>query len=137
LRASRKLRRDVTDVVEVLKVLARRTNPAIAAAVAMLLAGCGLPDGVDGDLTGGWGVMPEPVVFAPEPETCHFQHAPVFRETVTLGAYRPVDCDDGFRVETVHVGSFSGDAAERVTPPPEGSPEMQEAYRECDEAAAG
>jgi hypothetical protein len=116
-------------------VRSRLTGPAVAG-VAVLLAGCALPEGVDGDLTGAWGVMPDPMVFVPEPETCHFQQSTDFQDTVTLGAYRPVDCDDGFRVETVHVGSFSGEAAERVTPPPYGSPELQEAYRECDEAAA-
>jgi hypothetical protein len=115
-------------------VPARLTGPVVAAATAIVLVtGCALPAGVDGDLTGGWAGMPEPVVFAPDPGTCHYRE---YRDTVPRATYVPVDCDDGYRFETVHVGEFVGEAADRVTPPPPGSPELQEAYRECDAVAA-
>lgn len=117
---------------------ARRTAAVAAGLAGLLLAGLGLagcapPDGVDGDLTGGWAALPGPTPFVPE-AGCH----PVgHRETSSLAGYRPVECADSHVAETFHVGEFTGDAADRVTPPPDGSPERRAAYRECDEAATG
>jgi hypothetical protein len=123
----------VANVVEGAQVFARRILPAIAAATAMLLVGCALPDGVDGDLTGGWGAVPEPVVFQPEPGTCHRES---FTSTGAMSKYDPVPCDQRHVLETVHVGRFGDEVAGRSLPPPEGGPELREAYRECDAAAA-
>jgi hypothetical protein len=109
----------------------RRWAPA--GLTVLLLAACGLPEGVDGDLTGGWADPPEPVGFVPEGGTCHDSE---FRPLGRMSAYRPVPCDDSYLRQTVHVGTFTGEVAERVTAPPAGSPELREAYRECDAAAA-
>jgi hypothetical protein len=98
----------------------------------LLLAGCALPDGVDADLVGGWMAMPDPVGFVPAAEVCHDDQ---FRDTATLSDYEPVPCDQRHVLDTVHVGQFGGEAADRHTPPPSGSPEMREAYQECNSTA--
>lgn len=110
-----------------------RIWPVAAGVVVAVLGGCGAPDGVDGDLTGAWSGMPEPESFVPAAETCHNR---TLRHTATLAGYDPLPCDEGHVRETVHVGELAGEAAERTSPPPVGSPEHREAYRACDEAAA-
>lgn len=112
---------------------ARKLAVAIGGLAVALVAGCAAPDGIDGDLTAGWGTMPEPVGWVPDAGTCHPGD---FRISDTLVGYRPVDCQQQHTTETAHVGEFTGEAAERVTPPPEGSPQWRQAYTECDEAAA-
>lgn len=111
---------------------AGRAGAGGACLLVLLLAGCALPDGVDADLVGGWAGMPEPVGFVPEAEVCHDDQ---FRDNVTLSGYEPVPCDQRHVLDTVHVGRFDGEAADRSTPPPPGSPEMRTAYQECDSAA--
>ncbi len=115
------------------KARTRQLGPVVGLATVLLLGGCALPDGVDGDLTGGWSAMPEPVVFQPDPATCHQEH---FSHNGPMSGYRPVPCERHHMVETVHVGAFVDEAADRVTPPPAGSPEMREAYGACEAAAA-
>lgn len=111
----------------------RRVPSVLAASGALLLAGCGTPEGVDGDLTGQWVGMPEPASFVPAAEVCHAGHS---GGIVRLSEYRPVPCDEPHRLETVHVGAFTGETADRHTPPPPGSPELREAFAECDARAA-
>jgi len=106
---------------------------ALGGVVAVLLAGCGLPEGVDGDLTDDWGEFPEPVAFIPAASVCHAA-PPV--ESAALVDYRPIDCALPHLVETVHVGEFTGDAAERETPPSPGSRALREAHAECEERVA-
>lgn len=110
-----------------------RVGPAVAGLAAVLLTGCALPDGVDGDLTGAWGAVTEPVVFEPDPDTCHDQH---FTSSGTLSDYDPVPCEQRHRLETIHIGTFDDEAAVRIDPPPDGSPELVDAYQECDAEAA-
>ncbi|MFC0007875.1 septum formation family protein [Micromonospora siamensis] len=50
-------------------------------------------------------------------------------------AYPAVDCAKTHRTETVHVGTFTGTAATRVTPPPAGSADMRTAFKACDARA--
>jgi hypothetical protein len=113
-----------------------KTRGAAVLVVAVAgLAGCaGAPEGVDGDLVGGWAPMPELELMVPEAGVCHSGD---FRETVRLGLYYdPVDCAAfPSAQETVHVGRFEGEAAERDTPPNPGTGHWRAAYRECDEAA--
>jgi hypothetical protein len=68
-----------------------RTRGAAVLVMVAGLAGCaGAPEGVDGDLVGGWAPMPEPELMVPEIGVCHTGD---FRETVMLGLYYdPVDC---------------------------------------------
>jgi hypothetical protein len=53
-----------------------------------------------------------------------------------MSSFNPVDCAITHVVEAVHVGRFGGAAAERVTPPPQGSPEVRAAFAECDRKAS-
>lgn len=39
---------------------ASRTVTALFGVTTLALAGCGPPEGVDGDLVGGWAALPEP-----------------------------------------------------------------------------
>lgn len=105
----------------------------VGVASGLLLAGCAAPEGIDGDLTDGWPAMPAAVGWEPEVGTCHHGD---YQTSSPLIAYQPVDCQSGHLTETVHVGEFTEEAAERVTPPPDGSAEWRAAYQECDEAAA-
>lgn len=115
---------------------ARRVMILVAAGSAAIvaLAGCSdVPQGVDGDLTDDWGGFSEPVGFAPDPLTCHDQP---YRQAASLADYQPVECEQPHLVETVHVGAFTGEAAELAAPPAATSAEHRQAYRECEEHAA-
>lgn len=105
---------------------------AVAGAAALGLGACALPEGIDGKITNGWPALPGPVGHVPEAGTCHLDYIDV----VTSSRYKPVPCTRPHAVETAHVGTFSGAAADRLTPPPAGSSEMREAYHECEEAVA-
>lgn len=112
---------------------ARIATAATVGMAGLLLAACTPPEGVDGDLMNGWQAMPEPVGFVPEAGVCHQED---YLEAASLADYAPLDCESVHRAETVHVGEFTGDVAERVTPPTPGSAAWQSAYQQCDEAAA-
>lgn len=107
-----------------------RAALAIGATTLLPLAGCALPDGVDGDLTDEWGALAEPAGFVPVVGTCH---AEAYRNEGTLDAYQPVECAGEHVTEIVHVGEFSGD----VTSPPEpASDQWRDAFGECEDGAA-
>lgn len=110
------------------------TTVAVAGAMTLLLTACGAPAGVDGNLTDDWAQVAEPTAFTPPAGVCQ---ASEFAETAYLSAFNPVDCATPHRIETVYVGTFTAAAAERVTPPPQGSPEFRSAFRECDGRASG
>jgi putative regulator of septum formation len=113
---------------------ARLVAAAATGAVGLLLGGCTLPDGVDGELTDGWQSMAEPVGFVPEVGTCHTQD---YATQSTLNTYSPVDCAGEHVTETVYVAEF-GDGtagADLAAPPETGSAEWQTAYSACDDAA--
>jgi hypothetical protein len=108
---------------------------AAAGAAALLLAACGgeqLPDGVDGEVANDWGDFSEVVQFVPEAEVCH-QGA--YQQTAPAADYQPVACDQAHLVETVHVGTFTGEAAELDAPPAPDSGEHRAAYRACERQA--
>jgi hypothetical protein len=96
---------------------------------ALLLAGCGNPGGVDGDLTNHWAVMGAPSGFAPNSDTCHLAN---FAEAGSRSTYEEVDCQLKHRTETVYVGTYPSPAADADTPPEDGSAGAREAYRTCD-----
>ncbi|HEY0700414.1 MAG TPA: septum formation family protein [Micromonospora sp.] len=101
---------------------------ALGALMAVLLTGCGAPGGADGDLTDDWKGLPHAQAFVPQAGACHSAN-----DTVGyLSAYVPIDCSTLHRAETVHVGTFTGADADRVTPPPAGSPAMLAAFADCD-----
>ena len=112
----------------------RRTGVAAALAIVLtaILAGCGAPAGVDGDLTDGWSAMAAPTGFTPPAGACH---ASGFDEVGTRSAYEQVDCDQAHRTETVAVGAFTGDLATAAAPPASGSAGARAAYQDCDARA--
>jgi len=100
---------------------------------AILLSGCGgLPAGVDGKITDDWRGVSEPTSFTPPAGVCHETD---YTETGSLASFDPVDCGGPHRTETIFVGTFTGTAAGRTSPPPESSPELRAAYAECDKRA--
>jgi hypothetical protein len=108
---------------------------AAAGMAALLLAGCGgddLPEGVDGEVGDDWGAFSEAVQFVPEPQVCHEAG---YQPTTPAAEYQPVACDQPHVVETVHVGTFTGEAAELDAPPAPDSGEHRAAYAECEDQA--
>lgn len=103
------------------------TATAVGAVTVLALAGCFNPAGVDGNLTDDWAKVSEPVLFVPEVDTCHGG----FHEVGYLNSYQPVECTKAHEVETLHLGTFTGEHASRETPPPAGSPGYLFAYGEC------
>lgn len=101
--------------------------------VALVLTGCGRPAGVDGALVDDWSPLTEPTPFTPPGGVCVGGD---FNRTAYLSSFNPIDCAVSHVVEIVHVGRFRGAALERMTPPPQGSPELRTAFAECDRKAS-
>jgi hypothetical protein len=101
----------------------------LAGVAGLVLAGCGRPAGIDGLLVDDWAAMAEPLPFVPPIGVCHPGD---LAKTAPLSSFNPVDCGSPHRIETVHVGTFTGVVAEQVGPPPEASPEIRAAFGECD-----
>ncbi|MGW1061250.1 septum formation family protein [Micromonospora sp. NBC_01412] len=104
------------------------TAVAVGAGAAVALTGCGTPAGVDGDLADDWRAMAAPTQFVPAAGTCHT----AFSDVGYLSGYNPVDCGTTHRVETIHVGTLTGPAAELSAPPPAGSAGIKTIRAECD-----
>lgn len=102
------------------------TSLALVGAAVLLLAACGTPEAVDGDLLDDWPGFGQPQAFTPPAGICLAQN---FTETVYLSAFNPVGCDVAHRVETVHVGAFVTMTATR---PRSGSDQLRVAFAECD-----
>ncbi|WBB82331.1 septum formation family protein [Micromonospora sp. WMMD882] len=100
---------------------------ALGAVAALAVAGCGTPEGTDGDLTDDWKLPAAPVVFQPANGVCH----PFHQEIGYVTSYQPVDCGQQHLAETVHLGALTGAHAERGTPPAAGSAARQAAFAEC------
>ncbi|QSB15050.1 septum formation family protein [Natronosporangium hydrolyticum] len=113
----------------------RKTAAAVVGTgvMGLLLTGCSLPDGIDGDLTSSWSELAEPVGFVPDAAVCHDAE---YDERGSLADYQPVDCADPHLTETVYVGEFTDSAGERTNPPSAGSSDWRSAYRSCDDGAA-
>jgi hypothetical protein len=104
----------------------------VGVTLVLALVGCGRSAGVDGDLVDDWKPIGAPVVFTPAVDSCHQG----YDEISFLSAYRPVGCDQVHRAETFHIGTFTG-VGDRVTPPPDGGPEVRAAFAECEAKAGG
>lgn len=100
---------------------------AAGGTVALALAGCGNPAGVDGTLTDDWAALPEPAMFVPTAGTCH----PSFQEVGTRRGYSPVDCTQPHEVETLHLGTVTDAAAGRDAPPAAGSAGRRAVRADC------
>jgi hypothetical protein len=103
------------------------------AVITLLASGC-TPEvsGVDLDLTDDWAALPAGEPFKPAVGSCHKAK---YAETGTLGAYDPVSCASDHYGETVHVGQFTGPAAEGSSAPNVSTEIMNTAFAECDKEA--
>jgi hypothetical protein len=111
-----------------------RLTVALGGALIVTLAACAdLPEGVDGDLTGGWDELPDPSTFRPAAQVCHEE---AYSPVASVEHYRPVDCDRPHLVETVHVAAFTGEAGDREAPPAPDDWEWRAAFAQCEEQAA-
>ncbi len=100
---------------------------ALVGLTLVSLAACARPAGVDGAVADDWPQPAAPASWTPKAGECHLS----IGDVIFLTVYQPVACTAGHRLETLFVGTFTGDAAARQTLPPEGSPEARAAYAEC------
>jgi hypothetical protein len=109
-----------------------RTRLGIMASAVLLVvvAGCGNPGGVDGDLTNGWGPMAPAAGFEPRPGTCHSAN---FAMVGARATYEEVGCELEHRTETAYVGTYDSPAADADDPPADGSAGARRAYEVCDD----
>lgn len=89
------------------------TALAVGSAAALVLAGCGTPTGVDGDLTDEWPTLPVPRVFVPTEGACHAG----VQDVGYLSGWNPVDCAGTHHTETMHVGTLTGASGRSAAPP--------------------
>ncbi|TDC01204.1 hypothetical protein E1091_03325 [Micromonospora fluostatini] len=100
--------------------------------VATTLTSCGTPESTAGAPTESASPTGAAEPFVPEAGVCHPEV-----ETVGYRAlYTVVDCAKVHRTETVHVGTFTGQHADRLAPPPPGSDPMRAAFDDCDTRTA-
>jgi hypothetical protein len=97
--------------------------------VATLLAACGNPAGVDGDLVDDWKAQPEATSFVPEAGVCHLSLPD--ERLISRTLYNPLDCATEHHYETVFVGEFTGTAKDASGPPDAGTPGARTAFEEC------
>jgi hypothetical protein len=102
---------------------------AVLGALVLLVAGCGNPGGVDGNLTNDWTPIGAPIGFIPVASTCHLAN---FAAVGPRSTYEEVDCDQKHRTETVYVGAYPAPAADADSPPADSSAAARDAYRTCD-----
>ncbi|NUR72021.1 MAG: septum formation family protein [Hamadaea sp.] len=100
------------------------TAVVLAGATVLGLAGCGLPAGVDGNLTNQWAAMPAAEGFTPSAGTCHLSYA----TTAYRQSYQPQSCDDAHMTETVYVGTADGLAE----PPKSGTADYGKLIQSCE-----
>jgi hypothetical protein len=110
--------------------LRTRLGIMASAVLLVLLAGCGSPGGLDGDLTDDWAAMAPATGFEPNPGTCHGAN---FDTVGPRSTYEEVDCKLPHRTETVFVGTYDSPAADADAPPAVGSAGARAAYATCDD----
>jgi hypothetical protein len=98
-----------------------------------LVAGCGTPAGLDGNLTDNWPAMPEAKIAIPLDRACY--DVPGQNPGAVAKLPAPSDCSSAHTVETLHLGTFTGADAERTSPPPMTSASGRRAYEECASSA--
>lgn len=108
----------------------RLSMAAVLSAVLLIAGGCGMPGGVDGDLTNGWAAMAAATGFEPVAGTCHGAN---YDPVGARATYDEIDCTLPHRTETVYVGTYPAPAADSDEPPIDGSAGAKAAYQACDE----
>jgi hypothetical protein len=102
-----------------LVTMARRLVGLLCVALLCALAGCGLGDGVDGDLTNGWPRLPAPAAFRPRTGVCFDDVSDVSPQA----SYAPFGCAQRHVAETYYVGDLTGSPSDSVA--------AQQAYAQC------
>jgi len=106
---------------------------AAGVAAVLLTSGCGgRAAGVDGNLTNNWPAMPVAKLPVPTAPACF--DVPEAGPGVSK-LPDAVPCERAHNLETIHIGTFTGEDATRDAPPPGGGPAQQKAYAECAGAA--
>jgi hypothetical protein len=108
---------------------------AVLTAAALMLGGCGDQTGTDGNLTNEWTALPEAKIPVPPAEACY--HVLGNNPTSISKWPPPVDCATSHTVETIYVGTFTGEDADRGSPPPAGGAGLRRVYATCMEQAKG
>lgn len=104
----------------------------VAVLSMVVVSGCSVPAGTDGDLVDDWPAMADPQLVLPTVGACYNTHpTSVWDGTID----HPVACTSAHFAETVYVGTFAGDAGSRVSPPSSGGPEQRAAFRTCGQKA--
>ncbi|NUR69357.1 MAG: hypothetical protein HOU81_00910 [Hamadaea sp.] len=117
----------------------RRLAAGLAVAAVLLgLAGCGLPDGVDGKLANQWSMPPAAQVVQAKVGDCRT----ATQEQVNPVTEAMVPCTGTHNREVVYVGEFIGASAALTTPPTlqknatgAAAAAQAEAYAECSKQA--
>ncbi|NUT36989.1 MAG: septum formation family protein [Hamadaea sp.] len=111
----------------------------VALMAAVGLAGCGLPAGVDGELTNAWAAPPAPQLVEAKVGDCRVNRS----EQASPIADLAVDCTKSHYREVVYIGTFTGESAglsrpPRLTPNATGkeATAQAEAYKECGKQAS-
>ncbi|MFC0005255.1 septum formation family protein [Micromonospora siamensis] len=104
---------------------------ALAGTTTAMLGGCVRPHHADGDLTDDWPALRPPALFVPATDACLPRITPV----VQAASYETVDCARSHLAEAIHVGTFTGAAAQSERRPEPGSPALRTARPECDQRA--
>lgn len=110
------------------KLSRRIASAALACVTVLAVSACANPPGTDGEIANEWPVMSAPTGWEPKVGTCHKS----FVAAASRNAYSPTDCTKNHFYETVHLGTFTGDAAKAPAPPASGTVEYSAAYAECD-----
>ena len=103
---------------------------ALATAVALALAGCAKPAGVDGNLTNGWAMLPEAKIAVPTAPACYTANDD---DLTTITKWpEAVECTASHNVELIYVGQFTdADASNSSGAPASGSAGRRKAYEDC------
>jgi hypothetical protein len=102
---------------------------ALAATAVIVLAGCGKPAGVDGNLTNGWSMLPAAKIAVPTAPACYASTEDDLSAVTKWPP--PVDCTASHNVELIAVGKFSDSDSDGSGPPASGSPGRRAAYEDC------
>ncbi|HCT76356.1 MAG TPA: hypothetical protein DGG94_01615 [Micromonosporaceae bacterium] len=105
---------------------------ALAVILVASLSACANPPGTDDNLVNQWPAMAAPTAWKPDAGVCLDE----FQETARRASYKPIDCRQRHRYETVHIGEFTGVAANADATPAKNSEAYRTAWAECDAKAS-
>jgi hypothetical protein len=101
---------------------------AMLTAAMLVLGACGGQAGTDGSLINQWQALPEAKISTPATGACYS----VSGDPASLTKWpEPVNCGASHTVETISVGTFTGEDSDRTSPPPSGGPGRRRAYESC------